>query len=400
MVKQDYEAHIQRIIYSKGFGHSKTYASLLSYILHASVKGQVPKEISIAIDVFGKDENYNPAQDTLVRVYMYNLRKKLKYYYEHEGKEESYQITIPKGKYEAIFAEPECISSKASKQGSIPLQWMVGLVILILIFGALNFWLFKLGNVEEQDKTVADSEIWAGFIQPEGMTLSIVMGDIFLFEEYDTLLGRMRMVRDSWINSADDLESLVNSDPRLSDRNLSIAENPLLTKSQVFSLKSLIPVVGEMSDDFFIRVMSRINSEELHDRDLIFIGLYKTLGLLEYVFDSSHFFLTTPYTELVHEPTSEVIYQEGNPLARHKDYGYLAKVNGPNNNQIMIISSFTDTGIMQVINQITRPASILELEQSISAELGKVPPEWEVLFEVGGYDRINLMANIKYVYER
>jgi len=55
---------------------------------------------------------------------------------------------------------------------------------------------------------------------------------------------------------------------------------------------------------------------------------------------------------------------------------------------------------MQVVNQITQPDQIGELEEVISAKLGNVPPEWEVLFEVGGYDRTNLVAKIKYVFQR
>ncbi len=400
MDKHEYEAHIDRIISSKGFGRSKTYARLLKYIVKSSQEGEIPKETSIAIDVFGKDKNYNPSEDTLVRVYVHNLRKKLSHYYEHEGKTEPHRILIPKGKYEAVISEPLEEISSNSHIKIISSKWLWGLGVLIVGVFALNMWLFSLGAADHEVSSVSQTKIWKPFSEGIQEELSIVMGDIFLFTEYDSVLDQSRMIRDSRINSEEDLDALIEEYPSMVQRNIAPAENPLLTKSQVLSLKEIVPLANNLRSNNTIRIMSRMNSEELRDKDVIFIGLFKTLGLLEYVFDSSHFQLTSTYAQIIHKTTGEVIFQEGNPLSHHVDYGYLAKVQGPDNHQIIIVSSFTDTGILQVINQITQIELVEELEQSIIDQLGKVPDQWEALFEVGGYDRTNLTAQLKYVYER
>jgi len=58
----------------------------------------VPKEFSVAADLFGQE---NASQDTSqVRVHIYHLRKKLEQYFGQEGKQETLVLTIPKGGYQ------------------------------------------------------------------------------------------------------------------------------------------------------------------------------------------------------------------------------------------------------------------------------------------------------------
>ena len=78
------------------------YINLLKYIVNCSIKGYIPNEINIAEDVFGR-KNFDPSEDTMVRVYIYKLRKKLDEYYKNEGKSEKVQIRIPKGHYKVEF---------------------------------------------------------------------------------------------------------------------------------------------------------------------------------------------------------------------------------------------------------------------------------------------------------
>ncbi len=91
---------VEKILASKEFSGSKVYQNYLTYLVNATEDGKALKEITIAMEVFGKDADFNPAEDTIVRSHTYSLRKKLESYYLLEGKEDRFQLMIPKGHYE------------------------------------------------------------------------------------------------------------------------------------------------------------------------------------------------------------------------------------------------------------------------------------------------------------
>jgi hypothetical protein len=93
---------------------SPRLADLLRYIGDAYFQGQVERlrEHNIAIDVFGRAPNFDPAEDAIARVEAHRLRKKLTQYYALEGRDSPVQICIPPGSYipkfvHKPFAEPE-----------------------------------------------------------------------------------------------------------------------------------------------------------------------------------------------------------------------------------------------------------------------------------------------------
>lgn len=66
---------LDEILKSNSFINSKLNAKLLTYLVKCEISGKTPSEYSIAIDVFKKDASFNPNEDTLIRVSVYNLRK-------------------------------------------------------------------------------------------------------------------------------------------------------------------------------------------------------------------------------------------------------------------------------------------------------------------------------------
>ena len=96
---------LEKILLSEGFRNSTVYGNFLTYLIESTSQGKNLKETTIAIEVFGKDADFNPAEDTIVRSHTYTLRKKLEHYYYTEGKDDIYHLQIPKGHYEAHFVE-------------------------------------------------------------------------------------------------------------------------------------------------------------------------------------------------------------------------------------------------------------------------------------------------------
>ena len=85
----------QKILDSGVLGRSRFYVALLEYLVACSEREHTPKEIEIAAEVFNRGDEFDPSQDSMVRVYAHNLRQKLQQFYAEQGRDQHSQITIP-----------------------------------------------------------------------------------------------------------------------------------------------------------------------------------------------------------------------------------------------------------------------------------------------------------------
>lgn len=66
-------------------------------------RGGELKEYLVGVEIFDRDESFDPRVDPIVRVEARRLRAKLKSYYEKEGREDSLRIELPTGGYTPRF---------------------------------------------------------------------------------------------------------------------------------------------------------------------------------------------------------------------------------------------------------------------------------------------------------
>src|SRR5580698_2643656 len=88
----------ERIQLAGALGESRV-RRLFDYLLATSLAGQSPKEIAIAMDVFGKGADFDVGNDALVRVYIHKLRKALDEFYSSSNADGAETIHIPRGEY-------------------------------------------------------------------------------------------------------------------------------------------------------------------------------------------------------------------------------------------------------------------------------------------------------------
>jgi TolB-like protein/tetratricopeptide (TPR) repeat protein len=67
-------------------------------------RGDQLNEQFLGVEVYDRDERFDPRVDSIVRVDAGRLRSKLREYYSSEGKSSSILIEIPKGSYKALFS--------------------------------------------------------------------------------------------------------------------------------------------------------------------------------------------------------------------------------------------------------------------------------------------------------
>jgi pimeloyl-ACP methyl ester carboxylesterase len=93
-------SHLERISASETFGRGGRMNALLRYLVEASLKGD-PRldQRAIAIDVFRRSGEFDPASDAIVRVEIRRLRSKLLEYYSGPGVGDPLRIELQRGSY-------------------------------------------------------------------------------------------------------------------------------------------------------------------------------------------------------------------------------------------------------------------------------------------------------------
>lgn len=99
-------SQLERILDHPEFKATERMRKLLSYVVNETLAGNSAhlKGYSIATDVFGRDADFDPAHDPVVRVQAGRLRRALERYYLVAGGDDPVRIDIPKGCYVAVFS--------------------------------------------------------------------------------------------------------------------------------------------------------------------------------------------------------------------------------------------------------------------------------------------------------
>lgn len=94
-------AELERVLASDAFKRAPNVSKLLRYVCEQYFQGASPalKEYNIAVEAFGRPAEFNPAENSIVRVEAFHLRKRLRQYYETEGADHTVQIRLAETGY-------------------------------------------------------------------------------------------------------------------------------------------------------------------------------------------------------------------------------------------------------------------------------------------------------------
>ena len=98
-------AELEWLLTSGVLGRAVSLVRVLKYICEEHFQGRADqiKEYSIAIEALGRRPEFDPQTDTIVRVTVHALRKRLLEIYQHEGATRPLQLAIPPGRYAPSF---------------------------------------------------------------------------------------------------------------------------------------------------------------------------------------------------------------------------------------------------------------------------------------------------------
>jgi hypothetical protein len=126
--RQEYEW----LLNSGVLGRSGNLARVLKYVCEEYFQGRADqiKEYTIAVEALGRQPYFDPQTDTIVRVTVHSLRKRLIEVYQNEGADHLVRLVIPPGRYAPSFvhqpspdrtlAESPARQDALSREGSHP----------------------------------------------------------------------------------------------------------------------------------------------------------------------------------------------------------------------------------------------------------------------------------------
>ena len=99
-------AELDRILKSRHMAKSPAMASFLTYVVEETLAGRAKETVkayTIAVEALGKDEDFDPQNNSSVRMLANRLRHALDAYYAQDGADVPVVISLPKGGYIPVF---------------------------------------------------------------------------------------------------------------------------------------------------------------------------------------------------------------------------------------------------------------------------------------------------------
>jgi hypothetical protein len=96
---------LQTLLNAETLRISERNKRFLGFVVTQTIHGQADriKAYSIGVDVFGRDDSFDPTVDPIVRIEATRLRSALTAYYDGAGSQDRVRITIPRGSYVPTF---------------------------------------------------------------------------------------------------------------------------------------------------------------------------------------------------------------------------------------------------------------------------------------------------------
>ena len=393
---------LDKIINSEVLKGKDIYQKLLEFIVEAGLKNVVPTEISISQDVFNKGEEFISTEDTTVRVYVHNLRKKLDQYYQEEGKHDQIKLLIPKGHYRILFEKNTPDQHDKKKYNS---KLIIFILSVLLVFAIVYIILDKIyfnANRFNTSNPYGQEFIWDHFFD-NGFQSTLLVGDFLVFHEYNNNLSRARRIQDYSINTEEELNLYISENKDKGIEKWTLGELP---HNIIFNIIDLNRVFFSFDLPIDVHFTTEVDIDFIKNRNVIYIGEFKNLRALTDIIS----FLPIKYQTLPWWQGS-ITYQTGDSLTTLNtfhdwgisryvvDLGIVVKLPGQNKENFLIIAGFGYDSQIKLVEMLSDPAALARLEEQIRASYNYVPNYFAIVFEITGFDRASTNAEMKFFHE-
>jgi hypothetical protein len=386
--RAQYLGQIDKLVGSHALHGSESLCKLLRYLATHSLDhpGLSPKEYQIATEVFGRQKDFDPQVDSMVRVQAGRLRAKLAEYYGAEGAEDSILVEIPKGNYVLTFhqrppgtgrdqvGDSHHTSVTPPGNGQPSRKWFVAVIIVSVFLAAAvavgmdRFLTRKTAEArltgDSSDVPVVFHVFWRRFLTGPQEPWVIFSNAAFV--------GRPDLGM-RYYKHASDLRAVIL------DHYTGVGE--------VLAVHALDNVFGKLHQQIRVKRGSLFSLDDAKNNDLIFIGSpSENLALLEipntqeFIFKQVSSGQRAGNMEIinVHPESGEskeyLATPANEPLT--EDYSVLALVKGLNpSRSVLILAGTTTLGTQAAVEYVCQQNSLEELLLRLSvSNSGELKP--------------------------
>lgn len=408
---------------------SEASQRLLRYLAERALRGDTPKETEIAIDVFGRDASFNSAEESLVRVAVRALRRRLQDYYAGTGQRDEVRFDIPKGGYRLVWSAREPVPAQTEaapapvaenpsptadpggNAAELPVRqprapwlrgWAIAATVLLAVSLLVNGYLWHnrptTAGIDPAAARIARSPLWSGIID-SNRPLMLVLGDGFMYTNVDPLTGRVQLIRDRAINTSEELRVFLAQNPSIAPGR-GQRYTSMLQKSTAIGMASVLRLVSHPGRQIEVRPRDDLQTDDLQKYDIIYIGPLSRLGPL-----AGHYELQSRYrydakSAAIHDIVSGKTYlSEGELTVKHTEYALAARFVGPSGNNIVILTpGARNSGMLLTVRTFTSPAGLRVLQNRLQSAGSPPPASFEALLSLTSFGQTDVAAEVLAVH--
>jgi hypothetical protein len=381
-------AQIEKLLLSRTLHGSESLCKLLQYLANHSFEHPEvsPKEYQIATEVFGRQKDFDPHLDSMVRVQAGRLRAKLAEYYTSEGVDDHLVLEMPKGSYALAFHQRTRATgqnhasasheapSNLEASGPTARAWIVAVIALSVILASAvavatdRFLNRRIAEArvasDSADAPVAFHVFWKGFLTGPQEPWVIFSNAAFVGRPYTGM---------RYYNRPTD------SGAAILDHYTGVGE--------VLAVHALDSVFGKLHQQIRVKRGSLFSLDDAKNNDLIFIGSpSENLTLLE--LPNTQEFAFKQITSGPRTGTMEILNfhpESGEPKeffpsppeeALTEDYSIIALKRGLNPaHSVLILAGATTIGTQAAVEYVCQQNSLEELLLRLSvSNSGQLKP--------------------------
>jgi hypothetical protein len=405
---------MSRILASKQFVNAPTKQKFLRLICESYLTGRAFElnEYMIGCEVYGRDGNYNPALDPIVRVGAHGLRKRLEAYYKGVGKHDEIMLEIPTGSYVPTFtrrpqlredSEPKKIIAAApAPSGPVEKQSKTLLIVTVIFLLIISLTLaYSNTQLRLQSKASAQSRgmndvykpVWEPFLKEENPAMLVLSNpSVYRFwhpTDPASLSGmRVDLTHEEAKAMGDTLgreRLVVNS---LSAPQLMFSYDEYACLGETIGLYRIAGLFNKVGKNLTLKQSRRLISEDLKNHDAVLLG---SSWVKEWQGNAPirRYFTTGPSAALINQnllPGDEREYfakyddETGKVI---EDYAIITVKPGISERKtVMVVAGTRSEGTQAAVEYLTDENYLADLNQRLHQTLGAIPKYFQVLLRV------------------
>jgi len=365
-------AAVQRVLDSRALGRSEQLRKLLSYVCDAAIEGRSGElnEYVLGVAVLGRPEGYSPAEDSCVRSRAYELRSRLRAYYEAEAPDDPLRIEIDKGGYSPRFQRVD----RAAARGR------------------------AAGRAEAELPTRELEALWGPLL--EGSAPLLIAFDVRLFF-YVPALGLV--VRDFRVN---DPARLAESEPLREFQQRTGAEELRETRDYAdFGTVHAAFLLGRLlagsRRDIVLKHTSSLDWQDVRNSHLVFIGKPNLNPVIASLLAGREFRIDD--LGVIHNeralPGEAARYESAPTHGAGEKHALITRLRGPQPGRyVLLLSSGAAELMWALAESVTNPGHVAELLAHLRTPAGEYAEQFQVVIRATFQD--NVPVDIRYVTHR